>query len=47
MAADKISIEGQGEREPVVSCDRARLRGEKLNACNQPNRRVVIEFAYR
>ena len=47
LPADKISIEGRGEREPVVSCDRARLRGEKLNACNQPNRRVVIEFAYR
>lgn len=47
VPADKIGIEGRGKREPVVSCDRRKLQGEKLNACNQPNRRVVIEFAYR
>jgi outer membrane protein OmpA-like peptidoglycan-associated protein len=47
VPADKIGIEGRGKRETVANCDRRKLKGEKLNACNQPNRRVVIEFAYR
>jgi outer membrane protein OmpA-like peptidoglycan-associated protein len=47
VPADKVGIEGRGKREPVVRCDRRKLKGEMLNACNQPNRRVVIEFAYR
>lgn len=47
VPAEKITTEGRGERETVVRCDRATLRGEALNACNQPNRRVVIDFAYR
>lgn len=47
VPADMVATEGRGERETVVSCDRTRLRGDALNACNQPNRRVVIEFAYR
>lgn len=45
--AAKINTEGRGERDVVVACDAKKLRGKGLNACNQPNRRVLIQFEYR
>jgi OmpA-OmpF porin, OOP family len=43
----KIATEGRGERDTVVACDAKKLKGQGLNACNQPNRRVLIEFTFR
>jgi OmpA-OmpF porin, OOP family len=45
--ASKITTEGRGERDVVVTCDAKKLRGKGLNTCNQPNRRVLIEFSFR
>jgi OmpA-OmpF porin, OOP family len=45
--ASKIATEGRGERDVIVNCDAKKLRGKGLNACNQPNRRVLIEFSYQ
>jgi OmpA-OmpF porin, OOP family len=45
--ANKITTEGRGERDVVVACDAKKLRGKGLNTCNQPNRRVLIQFDYR
>jgi OmpA-OmpF porin, OOP family len=46
VPAEKVSVEGRGEAEPVAPCDRRRLKGAALNQCDQPNRRVVIDFEY-
>jgi len=45
VPAKLIEADSRGEGEPVVACS-AKLRGPALMACNQPNRRVVIQFAY-
>ncbi len=45
VPAALIEADSRGEREPVVACA-AKLRGPAWVACNQPNRRVVIQFSY-
>ena len=45
VAAALIESDSRCESEPVAACA-ARLRGPALNACNQPNRRVVIQFSH-
>jgi OmpA-OmpF porin, OOP family len=45
VPAALIEADSRGEREPVVACA-AKLRGLARVACNQPNRRVVIQFTY-
>ena len=40
-----IETESRGGAESVKRCTAA-LKGAALRACNQPNRRVVIDFSY-
>jgi outer membrane protein OmpA-like peptidoglycan-associated protein len=46
VPAERIAVEGRGKEQPLVRCDQKTLRGTALQACNLPNRRVVIEFSY-
>lgn len=41
IAADRLAIEGKGEKDPVVQCNEKNR--EKLIECLQPNRRVQID----
>jgi OmpA-OmpF porin, OOP family len=45
--AAKITTEGRGETDLTAVCDTQKLRGPALNACNQPNRRALIEFTLK
>jgi OmpA-OmpF porin, OOP family len=45
VPAAAISTASRGASEPVTRCAKA-LKAAALRACNQPNRRVVIEFSY-
>ena len=40
---EKITSEGRGDAQPVVTHCGARISKEAI-ACNKPNRRVVIQF---
>ncbi|MGJ7511719.1 OmpA family protein [Variovorax sp. GT1P44] len=44
LAAERISIEGAGSEEPVVSCSMSGSRQARVD-CNAPNRRVEIVVA--
>lgn len=46
VPAERITVEGRGKEQLLVRCDQKTLRGAALQSCNQPNRRVVIEFSY-
>jgi OmpA-OmpF porin, OOP family len=40
---DRVRAEGRGENEPVTGDQCKGLRGDKLIACLQPDRRVEVE----
>jgi OmpA-OmpF porin, OOP family len=46
VPAERIAAEGRGKAQLLALCNQKTLRGTALQACHQPNRRVVIEFSY-